>query len=436
MKCKFLTSLAGLALIFSACSSDAPVGGEQNKVEKGDPTYASFTIKMKKNTRAAGDDENADAPEQTINDLNVYIFSGGVLEKAARPEVNEYVTVPIAVTTGQKVVYAVNGDLGIELTEETTKLADFEKALFAALEENIAVADQFTMIGKADATIVKCTEAQALANPIRVNVDRAAAKVQVIYGAEVKVRPTLAATFGNAEFALAQQARQMYVTLGARFTPLGAKVNGNGTYPGLVQIPATYPDNYFIAAPSEVSAASADNKYTGECVVAAPTTGNVTFSLVRLKCTPTGKLFGGKSLPADGSFWVAARNDAPTASWIFAADENYDMIYFASESDARKYITDARLGSSYKAYKYDKGLAYYRVNIINNDEATDLSEKYRTLRNNYYRINVTDIRALGAPTGPGVVPTDPDTPIEQDSWLAAEIDVRPWTLHVQDTPLQ
>ena len=84
------------------------------------------------------------------------------------------------------------------------------------------------------------------------------------------------------------------------------------------------------------------------------------------------------------------------------------MIYFASETDAKKYITDNKLGSDYKAYKYDKGQAYYRVNLMNDPESEDLSLKYRVVRNNYYRVNITAIKALGAPTGTGVVPTDPE----------------------------
>lgn len=109
------------------------------------------------------------------------------------------------------------------------------------------------------------------------------------------------------------------------------------------------------------------------------------------------------------------------------------MIYFASETDAKKYITDNKLGSDYKAYKYDKGQSYYRVNLMNDPESEDLSLKYRVVRNNYYRVNITAIKALGAPTGTGVVPTDPETPIEQDSWMAAEITVKPWTAHEQNT---
>ena len=441
-KINFIPALLGLALSLGACSNDTPVVPE-NTLQKGDPTYTAFSIKMNAPaSRAAGEDENADICEQTISDMNIYIFSGGVLEVAAKPVIEDYVTVPVAVTTGEKVVYAVATSLidkteaELSFVEEETLLTTFEKTLFAAVKEKIAAEDAFTMIGSTKATIVKCTEDQAKLNPIKINVDRAAAKLQVKYGDDVKVRETLNASFGNAEFSAAQQAREMYVSLGNRFTPLGTAVKNNGTYPGLLPVPATFEDGYFLPAVTDYTPTFSANDYTGECIAEAPVTGNTTFALVRVKCTPSGKLYNNKNLPADGTFYVAARNDAATATWIFASDEEYKMIYFASESDARAYITAAKLGNDYKAYKYEKGLAYYRVNLINDAEATDLSLKYRVVRNNYYRVNVTAIKALGAPTAPGVVPTNPDTPIEQDSYMAAEITVDPWTAHDQDSELQ
>lgn len=441
MKKAILPALAGAMLFLGACSSEEPVKPEAS-LQKGEPTYTAFSIKM--NTpaaRAAEDDDNADAVEQSISDINIYIFSGGVLEVMSKPEINDYVTVPVAVSTGEKVIYAVatdllDGDNAIAFTEESTLLTTFESTLFNALEEKTAQSEAFTMIGRTKATITKCTEAQALQNPVKIDVDRAAAKLQVKYGEGVTVRETLKATFGSACFTPAQQARQMYVTLGSNYTPLGTAIRNNGTYPGLLSVAAAYADEDMKAAVEAYDAAFEANAYTGECVVAAPTTGNTTFALVRVKCTPTGKLYGNKTLPADGTFWVAARNYAETATWIFASDAEYNMIYFANETDAKKYITDNKLGSDYKAYKYDKGQAYYRVNLMNDPESEDLSLKYRVVRNNYYRVNITAIKALGAPTGTGVVPTDPDTPIEQDSWMAAEITVKPWTAHEQNTELQ
>lgn len=438
MKLKFLSLLSGLALLAGACSSENAVEPTENRIVKGEPSYASFSIRMAKPTRAESDN-NADQCEQNINTINIYIFSAGVLETSATPEIDSDVTVPVAVSTGEKIIYAISSEkLGLEVENEITTLATFEKQLFDALASNIAEEDNFVMIGREKATVIKCTPAEATKNPVKINVDRAAAKLQVMFKQdEVTVRSTINADFSACQFTPAQCAKQMYITRvnEGMYTPLGEKVKNNGTYPGLTSVPETFGDDDFCNAVEEYSPTYAENRYMGECVVKSPTTGNTTFALVRAKATPKEKLYGNKNLPNDGTFWVAARNISASASWIFASDNDYKIIYFASKADTEKYIKDAKLGSDYKAYEYKQGLCYYRVNLINAD-TEDLSMKYRVLRNNYFRANVTEIKNLGAPTGPGVVPDDPDTPIEQDSYIACEINVVKWVMHEDNVILQ
>lgn len=131
MKKAILPALAGAMLFLGACSSEEPVKPEAS-LQKGEPTCTAFSIKMNTpSARAVEDDDNADAVEQSITDINIYIFSGGVLEVMSKPEINDYVTVPVAVSTGKKVIYAVatdllDGDNAIEFTEESTLLTTFE----------------------------------------------------------------------------------------------------------------------------------------------------------------------------------------------------------------------------------------------------------------------------------------------------------------------
>ena len=307
--------------------------------------------------------------------------------------------------------------------------------MLSALATDIAVPEEFLMIGSQKASVVKCTEAEAKAKPVAVTVTRAAAKLQVKYDTEaVTVRPTLNAAFGDAEFAVAQSSRQMYVTLkDGMYTPQGTA--SNGVYGGYEPAPATFEDGYFIKTVTDFTPGYDESKYTGENVVESPVTGNTTFAIVRLKVTPNAYYNNGRA-NSNGDFWVAARNDKKTATWIFASDESYNLLYFATEKAAKDYISAAKLGSSYTAVKYAEGLSYYRVNIITDITATDFSQKYCVKRNNYYKINVTDIKALGAPTAPGVVPTDPDQPLESDSWLAADITCADWNPIDQNATLQ
>lgn len=447
MKAKAIFSGILAAMVtLASCSSNEPVDPEQNRLVKGDPSYTAFSIKMSKpSTRAVADDDYSDPTEQSVQSVNIYIFSGGVLEVTSKPEINSEVTAPVAVSTGDKVVYAVTSE-NIELTAvaEETLLKDFEKQLFDAASEKIAADGDFVMIGREKITVIKCTEEQARNNPQEIAVDRAAAKLQVKYDAEkVKVRETINAQFSACEFTPAQSIRQMYLTLGeGMYSFIGEKTTDSKNkaksyYPGLVDVPATFEDGVFCTSPTEFSVDYAESRYMGENINENPTTGKVTFALVRLKAKPNGKLYGNKNLPTDGTFYVLARNIASSSTWIFASDNNYNIVYFATEADAKKYGTDNNLSSDFKPYKYDKGMTYYRVDLKNTaDEEATLSQKYRVVRNNYYRVNITEIKNLGAPTAPGVVPDDPETPIEQDSFLACELTVKPWTFHEQNSTLQ
>lgn len=456
-----VSALAGLALIMGACSSDESLLAEQNVSQRGDDTYAAFSVSFNSTgSRDITADVNADPLEQQINTLNIYIFSGGMLEVAEQTQVDENnKTKAIAVTTGRKVVYAVAGTPafanGFTPEVDKTLQSAFEEALFESLSKDIASVTEtggekngnFIMSGREEADVVKRTQEEAKANPVKIALDRAAAKVQVTYDTAegaVEIRSTINAGFSQPKFGLGQQARRMYVNLGNRFTFLGtpAEDNATGTYPGLV--PLVQDELVLIDAPATSQKYFANNLYTAENVAEAPTTGNVTFALVRLTCTPK-KVYNDGAL-TDGTFYVAALNNPATATWLFAADEDYNNIYFATKEEAESYIAAKSL-TNYKAYEYTNGNAYYRVNIVHDKniavdesngvtEAAYLSAKYRVVRNNYYRINVTAVTALGAPTGPGVVPVDPTTPIEQDSWIAAEIDVNAWLTIDRDVELQ
>lgn len=443
----FLAGTVTTALILTGCSSESPVDANAN-VAKGEASYASFRITLANAGARANGDDNADEVEQTIDNLTLYIFSGGVLEKSYpvnQSEIVNNVVGPVEITTGDKVVYAVVGT-EVAAVEEQTRISEFKSTVIDALASDIAVADNFVMTSEATpATIIKSTQA----NPARVDITvvRAAAKAQVRYVADdVQVRPTIAATFDNAKFALVQNAKSMYLTFDPRSYTPGTKKNSTGTYDGFTSVTAAD----LIDAVEEFSANYDESAYTGECYNLKPVTGNTTFALVNLTATPAKVYSAAKKtndavtltegkLPSDGTFYVVAKNDAKTASYVFAANASYDILYFTTETAAKGYITAASLSSSeWKAYKYDKGQVYYRVNLVSDkNAAADGPDKYCVLRNHYYKINVTDVKALGAPTTAGVVPTDPDQPLEADAWLDAEINIEDWqVVDMDDTVLQ
>ena len=445
------TALA--AMTMSSCSSDTPVDATEN-IARGETTYATFNLSLKTTGSRANGDDNADEREQTVNKMHLYIFGGGILE--VDHAITDSYTFgnkvgPVQLTTGEKVVYAVAGDLKVNdaeftATVESTRLSDFEKILFDALADDIATADNFLMAGKEEVTVTKSTE-QAPCQ-VSVSITRAATKTQLKYGGEdgaVNVRPTINATFADAKFVMMQCAETMWLTPG-NYTQ-ASKVNNKGTYSGYTEVPNTVDENLFCDAVTDFSENLDNSRYTGEAYNENPVTGNTTFALVRLKATPkqicdsydkntkTYKYSG--SLGSNGTFWVLAKNVAATGSFIFASDNEYNILYFANQSKANTAKTALGLGTDWKAYEYTNGNVYYRVNLMTNPDATDLKEKYCALRNHFYKITVTDIKALGAPNAPGVVPTDPDQPLESDAWLDATIDAEPWVaIDMDNTTLQ
>lgn len=454
---KMLTC-AGALLALSACSSDSDINPDDNK-GRGEETFATFKFNVvSQGTRAesTNTDVNADEVEQKITSVSIYIFDGNVLEKVVTPDlsgVNKTVAVPI--TTGEKAIYAVtgvlkDGEAAYNVIPEQTKLSDFRQKLISSIPQtDIAVKNKFLMIGQKRVTLTKCTQSYAEANPVFINVTRAAAKVQVKYVKEdVTIRENVNADFSDPNFSVAQIAKQMYVERGSLFTPTGTKVStgDTGTYPGYTLLNAstnlTWHPGLAEFVPDYESSA-----YVSENVNEKPVIGNTTFAIVRLKATPkqvyltstaNGIQYGG-TLNADGTFYVLARHEAETGSYIYLSDDDFNLIYFPSNGDASAFMTEKNLAADgYEVYEYKNGEAYYRVNLISDlNEGASTSEKYRVLRNNFYKITVTDIKALGANTAPGLIPSDPDQPLEADSWLAAEIGIEDWeVVEMNNTELQ
>lgn len=447
------TALA--AMTMSSCSSDTPVDPTAN-IARGETTYATFNLSLKTTGSRANGDDNADEREQAVSKMHLYIFGGGILE--VDHAITDSYTFgnkvgPVQLTTGEKVVYAVAGDLKVNdaeftATVESTRLSDFEKILFDALADDIATPNNFLMAGKEEVTVTKSTE-QAPCQ-VTVSITRAATKTQLKYGGEdgtVNVRPTINATFADAKFVMMQCAETMWLTPG-NYTQ-ASKVNNKGTYSGYTEVPNTVDDKLFCDAVTDFSENLDNSRYTGEAYNENPVTGNTTFALVRLKATPnpskicngydtTNKTYSyGGSLSSNGTFYVLAKKDVKTASYIFASDNDYNILYFASTGNASTVKSKLGLGSEWTVETYTNGNVYYRVNLMTNPDATVLKEKYCALRNHFYKITVTDIKALGAPNAPGVVPTDPDQPLESDAWLDATIDAEPWVaVDMNNTTLQ
>lgn len=115
--------------------------------------------------------------------------------------------------------------------------------------------------------------------------------------------------------------------------------------------------------------------------------------------------------------------------------DSYEYKYFASKSDADSWITTNHSGDdTWASAEYTNGYCYYRLNIRDIRE-TDVPKRYSVLRNNYYKVNITQIDDMGSNTPGGLVPEDPETPLETSTHISASITIEAWTTVDMNEPL-
>lgn len=420
-----LSALTMMAVV--GCSKDA------DRIETdsapGMDTYASFSVQVKAPGTYATTptDNNGVAEEQAIVALKMYIFNGGVLETIGdiTLDANNKGTTTLKTSTGAKVIYAVaNANDEMKMTAGQT-LDQFKAKAVAALTADIAATGDFVMVGTVNVTLTEQTEDAAKNNPIGINVSRAAAKVNMKYDpATVKVNAKLKGAFSDASYQLMQMNTKMFLPrTGYELTPNGATdtqvdVAADGTYDHLT---ATTEGVYLTAA-NNWNVSFATSAYMAENVNEVPVSGNTTFTLVRLKYAPIeAEIAGTDKTLVNGTFYIVKEGAAST---IYA-----NKI----EADAAQ----AAITPGVDAKEYTNGLCYYRMNLRDITK-TELREKYCVLRNHFYKVNITEVNSIGgnSPTDPEViVPVDPETPLETETHISADITIQPWNAIEMNEPL-
>ena len=162
--------------------------------------------------------------------------------------------------------------------------------------------------------------------------------------------------------------------------------------------------------------------------------------LVRVKATPT------KWTSEDGTF------DGLTGTFYAivkystdqAMDQNYQTLesYYGIYKD--KATADAVLASGdlsaapdkakYAVLEYTNGYSYYRLNLRDINKATS-KERYSVLRNNFYKVTVTEINNIGWNNPGDLVDPDDNRPVETETSLKVTITVEDWTDVDMNEPL-
>lgn len=458
-KVKFFAALmAAATTLFAACNKETNLGTD-GSVPEGIPTYASITVQVNNlGTRATR--AESQTGEKEIAKVQVLIFDkSGVLETVSKElTVNGsgVASETIATTTGQKTIYAVvnNNSFISGYSAGSTSLGAFEALAFTAASANsgakrvdvpIATAKNFLMIGSTTIELKdqgKDTQDKVIPNEVDLTVTRAAAKSQLLFQnveASASFQPSNAAlTFGAAASQLAQLQPTMNVKApGASTGTVTPWVSPDYTDAAANWIAARVKD-FDQKNDSELATVVEFSHYMPENINATPLMNTTTCMLVRVQAKPTTWSDGGGTQQGSTFYALVKFTTAVTNDQKYDAIDSYYGIY-KDMATAQAVLDNGALSTDpdkakYGIVTYTDGYCYYRLNLRDMTKSTS-AERYSVLRNNFYKVTVTEINNLGWNNPTDLVKPDDTRPVETQTSIEAIITVADWTDVDMNEPL-
>ncbi len=459
MKIKRLAflSLAVAALLpsMTSCSSDPNPFDITVSNEK-----QTATIQLRLNVEETRAGALSTAEENAIKKLTVHVFDDKHnLETTKSVTLSDgATTVNLEVSHGLKTLYVVTAKSNVN-PEQGTSLFNYEKSTFNSSLDNIMpAADGFVMVGKSGEQQVMMTSSQdnlPQSNVFDITLKRLVAKAQVkatgIDGTSFGI------AFGDASFRAVQLNERMRVLHnGEDVHSLYVDSNNNGTY-----------DGYSMGNETYLNAVSDDFKaegcsYLSENIVTKPLSGNTTFLSIRFQTTPlkyytftdSSLQVSSDSPTANTTYYAVGITDLTNGLVDYALDANTKHILtFKTQEDAVRYTNSLNNGdaatitvsqterpmmvapairkaaegsSAFEVIEFKNGLAYYRVNIAHLEDSGDSKvNKYKVVRNKFYKVNVNSVSSLGFSSEALLRPSKPDAVLNAEShgWISANISV-------------
>ena len=453
----------GAAMIasFASCTNETDFGqGAAGQVEEGIPTYARITLNVNQmGSRAPQNTAPSLSFEKDLQGgVRIFVFDkNGVLEADKTFQENELTangtgkkTAVIATKTGLKTIYAIANPGTVKLDDLPKNLGDFKNYKFEAVEQTangaeptvkVATENKFFMTGFEEKNLGKSDKEHP--TNVKINVTRLAAKAALQLAATAKntganFKPAnTAVTASDAKFQLVQMNKksQIFVADGA-FSPTGSKVEQAAAAPtGLSYAHITSEDwnrTSWIDALAEGKDFKSNDllytnfAYTSENINESPEVGNVTFAMIQVKLAPT-KFTDAGSLDVSGTFYAVAQYAADNTT---KADQikAYHGI-FSSEEKANEKIKELKAADGagfYKLITYTNGLSYYRLNLRDKAIENNIINRYAVKRNHYFKITVDAINNPGVNKAEDLFPGTATTPVEEDAFIDATIEVDDW----------
>lgn len=438
------------ATAFVACNNDEmPTEGINGG--KGEDTWAAFSIQLPKTvgTRAA-DATNATEKETAVKTVALYIEQNGHLLTSGIKTIGDFATsavdnvykakIAIKAETGSANVWvAVNPTadmhtriMGLPANEAfhtafDATVADMAGGYSYATETSDNTG--FVMANKATKNVILGkveTETDAVnggdvsdaKNHFLIEVERAVAKVAVISKEatldDLNKLPEQG-TFSDIRYYVAQVNTKTFM---ARKTDAVAQPEGaNIITPGNDHDGDSKNHGFFgtkvldakalAINESTVTGKALNSIYVLENSMLTPLEQNATHAVIVATWTPK-KLYkaDGKTeftgYTTGGNFWF------------------YNSRYYGEEP------TELAAAGTGDTYKWSEGKCYYRVYLY--DKYTG-GKFHDVVRNTIYNVNISSIKAPGSNTD--LPPVGP-TPIPEDVWVTANVDILPWTSAAMD----
>lgn len=418
---KILYPILAAAVVASACNKQEPLpgnGSDNGGVETSGPG-AEMTISLK----VASDGPSTKATdagteqERKLTSASAYVFNEvGTLEAVAEFE-NAAVTpsTKVKVSLGKKTVYVLANLLDTPqgaIPGYPEPNMQKEVMTISAINDIIGEDNNpsFAMSGYST-TEVQSSTGGVNNNQCSVTLTRLSAKVSVTNNAIDASAEKAAGTLDNVKVKPRNIAAKEY------YFPYPSTEWSTPNYEASAVDAANYlnPDTGTAGTFSPIS----NPVYVSENKVSTPKNGNTTYLILQATFTPK------EVYKADGS-GIDANWSAGTFFRYQNADGTFAPKYYSASP------TDQSLSGG-NPVEYTDGTSYYRVLVSGDQANTDLSKRYSVQRNTLINLSITHATGAGSNTEDGVVPKDPETPIDETSDLTVTVTVADWTSVDQST---
>lgn len=454
----FMTMTATAVMGLASCSNDNdPAGGQE--VAQGKATGMQLVLDLGGTATRAIKDDNADATETTIENLNVFIYgANGIFEQEytipfanlTDAGENKYTTDELKATTGTKTIYVganmTQGMIGIMRSTSVNGLSG--KGVNTLLAD-ITQDNKFVMFSTKGATptLVEDNEANGVPtdNQVAVIIQRLAAKIAVGMTAnlaDANVQLGAAGTIDNLGYVVDNINKMYYLTYGGAAAK-DANMTVDQYQVGDFEIKDYYDQQtpaqptalqYGVIIPGTTDKTAWAIDYASENLTQDKMMKGVTRIVVKGRFTPK-------------SAYKVAADAVNTGKHTFtltdghiAADATYHLLDFpeaggyaffdntTTDDQLKEFmalkkgvdvtaVTDDMLTAAKKTYI--NGLNYWWVTVKDNQGDV--------LRNHYYQVNVTSIWAPGRTDGK-FDPNKDDNKIDKETNITVEVTVEPWNM--------